>query len=67
MNSRGEEDGRNFLLLFRDNNMKYRALYSFDPDTTLISKVVGTGPNVIKEDMILDLYKLDYFFYATAS
>ena len=38
--------------------MKYRAMYSYEPDTGLILKIQGTGPNQIKDDMIAELYKL---------
>ena len=53
-----EGETKNFLMLFRDHNMKYRALYSYEPDTGLILKILGNGPNQIKEEMIAQLYKL---------
>ena len=48
---------RHLMVLFRDNNCQYRALYSYQPVEERLYKICGNGPNLINPSMIEALYK----------
>lgn len=45
------------MILFRDASCKFRALYSYFPDTEEIHRLTGIGPKCIGKKMIGKLYK----------
>ncbi|KAL1765127.1 calmodulin-regulated spectrin-associated protein 2 isoform X2 [Sigmodon hispidus] len=48
---------KNFLILFRDSGCKFRALYTYCPETEEINKWTGIGPKTITKTMIEGIYK----------
>ncbi|EDO46314.1 predicted protein [Nematostella vectensis] len=51
-----ESNGYHFMVLFKDG-LKFRGLYSFNPENEQLYKVFGIGPRVITAKMIDNLYK----------
>ncbi|KAH0618347.1 hypothetical protein JD844_017459 [Phrynosoma platyrhinos] len=52
-----KSDANNFLILFRDSGCQFRSLYTYCPETEVISKLTGIGPKSISKKMIEGLYK----------
>lgn len=50
-------EARHLMVLFRDNNCQYRALYSYQPAEEKLFKICGNGPNFINPSMIEALFK----------
>ncbi|CAF0751247.1 unnamed protein product [Didymodactylos carnosus] len=50
-------DHRHYVILFRDHRLQYRALYAYIPDTDVIEKIHGQGPQIITEIMVEKFYK----------
>eukprot|EP00061_Rhincodon_typus_P001774 g15746.t1 len=45
------------VILFRDQQCQFRALYSVCPDTGRILRLCGTGPKLVSREMVSSLYK----------
>eukprot|EP00062_Callorhinchus_milii_P026457 gi/632988583/ref/XP_007883192.1/ PREDICTED: calmodulin-regulated spectrin-associated protein 1-B-like [Callorhinchus milii] len=45
------------VILFRDHQCQFRALYSYCPEMEEIHKLAGSGPRSIQKKMIENLYK----------
>uniref|UniRef100_A0A7E4V3R2 Calponin-homology (CH) domain-containing protein n=1 Tax=Panagrellus redivivus TaxID=6233 RepID=A0A7E4V3R2_PANRE len=52
-------DSKHFLMLFRDVKCQYRGLYTWDGVSDTARWVHGTGPKVIREDMMNMMFKYD--------
>ncbi|UJR23281.1 hypothetical protein I4U23_026298 [Adineta vaga] len=50
-------EARHFVLLFRDHRLQFRAVYVYIPETDIIEKLYGIGPNIITEIMVEKWYK----------
>ncbi|KAL1491179.1 hypothetical protein ABEB36_011818 [Hypothenemus hampei] len=50
-------ESKHFLILFRDAGCQFRALYSYCPDTELVSKLYGTGPKQVNDKMFDKFFK----------
>ena len=50
-------EDRHLMVLFRDNNCQYRALYGYHPDEEKLKKICGKGPAIIIPSMIEALFK----------
>ena len=48
-----------FLILFRDSNKQYRGFYGYNPETSDIFWLHGTGPKTIVEAMFDNYYSYD--------
>ena len=53
--SRSEE--KHFIILFRDGGQQYRSIYSYRPEKEEITKLIGTGPKALSNDMMARFYK----------
>jgi len=45
------------VILFRDHQCQFRALYSYFPETERLHRLWGTGPRTLTKGMIEALYK----------
>ncbi|KAM9326299.1 calmodulin-regulated spectrin-associated protein 2 [Gastrophryne carolinensis] len=52
-----KSNAHNFLILFRDSGCQFRSVYTYNPETEEIHKLVGIGPRSISRKMIDGLYK----------
>ncbi|XP_019761343.2 patronin isoform X6 [Dendroctonus ponderosae] len=50
-------ESKHFLILFRDAGCQFRALYSYCPDTELVTKLYGTGPKQVNDKMFDKFFK----------
>ncbi|XP_046460072.1 patronin-like isoform X41 [Daphnia pulex] len=50
-------ESKNFLVLFRDGGLTFRALYSFNPEKEEIIKMYGTGPKLVNDTMFEKFFK----------
>uniref|UniRef100_A0A0N8CGU7 Calmodulin regulated spectrin-associated protein 1 1 (CAMSAP1L1) n=1 Tax=Daphnia magna TaxID=35525 RepID=A0A0N8CGU7_9CRUS len=50
-------ESKNFLVLFRDGGLTFRALYSFNPEKEEIIKMYGTGPKMVNDTMFEKFFK----------
>ncbi|CAF1393490.1 unnamed protein product [Adineta ricciae] len=50
-------EARHFVLLFRDHRLQFRAVYVYIPETDIIEKLYGIGPNIITEVMVEKWFK----------
>ncbi|XP_023316368.1 patronin isoform X4 [Trichogramma pretiosum] len=50
-------ESKHFLILFRDAGCQFRALYSYCPDRDEISKLYGTGPKQVIDNMFDKFFK----------
>ena len=50
-------EARHLMVLFRDNNCQFRALYAYHPDEEKLHKICGNGPSSIVPAMIEALFK----------
>ena len=50
-------ESKNFLVLFRDGGLTFRALYSFNPEREEIIKMYGTGPKLVNDTMFEKFFK----------
>ncbi|CAF1188514.1 unnamed protein product [Adineta steineri] len=50
-------EARHFIVLFRDHRLQFRAIYMYIPETDIIEKLYGVGPNIITEVMVDKWYK----------
>ncbi|CAF1213692.1 unnamed protein product [Rotaria sordida] len=50
-------EARHFVLLFRDHRLQFRAVYMYIPETDIIEKLYGIGPNIITEIMVDKWFK----------
>jgi len=50
-------EARHFIILFRDHRLQFRAVYVYIPETDIIEKLQGIGPNVITEIMVEKWFK----------
>ncbi|CAF4318971.1 unnamed protein product [Rotaria socialis] len=50
-------EARHFIILFRDHRLQFRAVYMYIPETDIIEKVHGVGPNIITEVMVEKWFK----------
>lgn len=50
-------DGKHFIILFRDGGQQYRSVYTFNPETEEVAKLLGTGPKQIHNKMMERFYK----------
>ncbi|CAF2746236.1 unnamed protein product [Rotaria sp. Silwood2] len=50
-------EARHFVLLFRDHRLQFRAVYMYIPETDVIEKLYGIGPNIITEIMVDKWFK----------
>ncbi|CAF1445500.1 unnamed protein product [Rotaria magnacalcarata] len=50
-------EARHFVLLFRDHRLQLRAIYMYIPETDIIEKLYGIGPNIITEVMVDKWFK----------
>ncbi|XP_050310591.1 patronin isoform X6 [Anthonomus grandis grandis] len=50
-------ESKHFLILFRDAGCQFRALYSYCPDTEVVSKLYGTGPKLVNDKMFDKFFK----------
>jgi len=48
-------ESKNFLILFRDSGCRFRALYSYHPESEEIIHLYGTGPKVV-DDSMFDIF-----------
>ena len=51
------EESKNFLVLFRDGQCQFRALYSFNAEREEIYKLYGNGPKQITDNMFDKFFK----------
>ena len=57
LNALEESDARHLMVLFRDNNCQFRALYKYNPEEEKLHKISGSGPGLIVPSMIEALFK----------
>ncbi|XP_017837894.1 patronin isoform X44 [Drosophila busckii] len=50
-------EAKHFLVLFRDAGCQFRALYSYVPETNLVTKLYGTGPAQVDDVMFDKFFK----------
>ncbi|CAF0857536.1 unnamed protein product, partial [Rotaria sordida] len=50
-------EARHFIILFRDHRLQFRAVYMYIPETDVIEKLYGVGPNIITEIMVEKWFK----------
>ena len=50
-------DSKHYLILFRNAQLQFRAIYSYDPDREDVNKLHGTGPKTVTNEMIDKFYK----------
>ena len=50
-------EAKHFIILFRDAQLQFRALYGYSPDSEELSKLYGIGPRHITHKMYENLYK----------
>ncbi len=50
-------DAKHFLILFRDAGQQYRAIYTYDPDSAQVLKLMGVGPKQLTDKMMECFYK----------
>jgi calmodulin-regulated spectrin-associated protein len=50
-------EARHFIILFRDHRLQFRAVYIYIPETDVIEKLHGLGPNIITEIMVEKWFK----------
>ncbi|KAG7199626.1 hypothetical protein KM043_014228 [Ampulex compressa] len=50
-------ESKHFLILFRDAGCQFRALYSYCPDREEVSKLYGTGPKQVMDNMFDKFFK----------
>jgi calmodulin-regulated spectrin-associated protein len=58
-NAMAQSDSKHFLLLFRDQRSQYRGLYSWDQQSDSVYRLDGTGPKIVKEDLMAMMFKYD--------
>ncbi|CAF1215753.1 unnamed protein product, partial [Didymodactylos carnosus] len=52
------DSARHFIILFRDQRLQYRGIYTYQPEqTNRIERLTGNGPREITNDMIETYYK----------
>ena len=56
-------ESKNFLVLFRDGQCMFRALYSYNADREEILKLYGNGPKQITDNMFEKFFKSVSIFY----
>lgn len=57
LNALDRVEAGHFMILFRDHQLQYRAIYDFDVECEKLHKITGVGPSLIKPNMLHDLYK----------
>ncbi|CAF1034445.1 unnamed protein product [Rotaria sp. Silwood1] len=50
-------EARHFIILFRDHRLQFRSVYMYIPETDIIEKLYGVGPNIITEIMVEKWFK----------
>jgi len=50
-------ESKNFLILFRDGQCMFRALYSYNPEREEILKLYGNGPKQVTDNMFEKFFK----------
>ena len=55
-----KSESKHFLILFRDAGCQFRALYSYCPEREEVSKLYGTGPKQVIENMFDLFFKWVY-------
>lgn len=50
-------DSKHFLILFRDAGCQFRALYSYCPEREEVTKLYGTGPKQVNDNMFDKFFK----------
>ncbi|CAF3965349.1 unnamed protein product, partial [Rotaria sp. Silwood2] len=53
-------EARHFIILFRDHRLQFRSVYMYIPETDVIEKLYGVGPNIITEIMVDKWFKYGY-------
>ncbi|XP_053593724.1 patronin isoform X4 [Microplitis demolitor] len=53
----GRSESKHFLILFRDAGCQFRALYSYCPDREEVTKLCGTGPKQVIDNMFDKFFK----------
>ncbi|XP_044587352.1 patronin isoform X3 [Cotesia glomerata] len=53
----GRSESKHFLILFRDAGCQFRALYSYCPDKEEVTKLCGTGPKQVIDNMFDKFFK----------
>uniref|UniRef100_A0AAZ3RJI1 CKK domain-containing protein n=2 Tax=Oncorhynchus tshawytscha TaxID=74940 RepID=A0AAZ3RJI1_ONCTS len=46
-----------FLILFRDSNCQFRAVYTMSPETDELIRLAGVGPRVVSPALVESIYK----------
>lgn len=46
-----------FLILFRDVSCQFRAVYTMNPETEEMVRLIGFGPRIILPEMVESIYK----------
>ncbi|KAJ8001447.1 hypothetical protein DPEC_G00169590 [Dallia pectoralis] len=46
-----------FLILFRDSNCQFRAVYTMNPDADELVRLAGVGPRVVSPALVESIYK----------
>ena len=57
LNALESSEDRHLMVLFRDNNCQFRALYGYHPDEEKLHRICGNGPTTIIPSMIEALFK----------
>lgn len=52
-----QSDAKHFLVLFRDQRHQYRGLYTWDQQSDTVYRIDGVGPKIVKEEMMLMMFK----------
>ncbi|ESO99190.1 hypothetical protein LOTGIDRAFT_142046, partial [Lottia gigantea] len=48
---------KHFIILFRDAGLQYRGVYTYEPETEEVFKLIGTGPRYLNNRSLEKYYK----------